>query len=119
MYITRSGDDTKSCTQLKLLVSDSFVRVQDSSLTINGCTFLGSKQAVKIMIRTSMVSSIRITDLTFLKNRSCISVLVNSRKSPTQNTQIIFKLKNSYFDDDTCMMRHVSLLLDYPTMNGL
>ena len=110
--LTFNGSDNAeqmSVTLSGLLVRESFVSVQDSSFTINGCKFTGSKQAVNIVTRTSMVSSIRITDSTFSRNSECISVVVNSIESPSQCTQVKFKLINSYFegnvmsDDATCI----------------
>ena len=83
-----------------LLVKESFVNVQDSFANIDGCKFEGSVQGVKFVIRTKMVSSIQITNSAFSKSKECISVIVNRANNLSQNTQVVFKLTNSSFDDN-------------------
>ena len=83
-----------------LLVNESFVSFQDSSVNIDGCKVEGSKQGVDFVILNKMVLSIQITNSTFSRNRKCISVVVGNTKSPSQNIQVEFKLTNSSFDSN-------------------
>ena len=84
----------------RLRIKESFLNVQESSLYINGCKLEGSKQGIKVEIRTSVISSIQITNSIFSRNRECISIIVNSTNNPSQNIPVIFKLKNSSFDNN-------------------
>ena len=99
--LTFNGSDDAqqmNVTLSGLLVNESFVSVQDNSVNIAGCKFEGSKQGLEFVIRTKIESSIQITNSTFLKNRECIAVVVNSTKNPSQSIQVMFKLTNSSFD---------------------
>ncbi len=93
-----------------LLLNDSFVYFQDSSVNIDSCKFKGSKRGIKFLIRTRMVSSIQITNSTFVGNKECISVIANSTKNLSHKIiQLTFKLNNSSFygnamsDKASCM----------------
>ena len=99
--LTFNGSDNAqqmNVTLSGLLVNESFVSVQDSSVNIDGCKFEGSKQGVEFVILNKMASNIQITNSTFSKNRKCISVTVSSTKRSSMNTQVVFKMENSSFD---------------------
>ena len=101
--LTFNGSDhaeQMNVTLSGLLVNESFVSVQDSFVSIDGCKFQGSKQGVEFVMRNKMASNIRITNSTFSRNRMCISVVVNSTENPSQNIQVEFKLTNSSFDSN-------------------
>ena len=83
-----------------LLVKESFLNVQDSSVKIDGCKFEGSKQSLKIVISTKKVSSVEITNSNFSKNKDCLSVFASGTNSPSQDTQVVFTLINSSFDSN-------------------
>ncbi|PFX28788.1 Uncharacterized protein YfaL [Stylophora pistillata] len=63
-----------------LLVRESFIFFQDTSASIHGCKFVGSKQGVQFVIRRKMVSDFLITNSAFDRNEECISVFVNGTK---------------------------------------
>ena len=96
-------DGSKDAQQMDITLSglslnESFVYFQDSSVNIDGCTFEGSKHGVQFLISTRVVSTIQITNSTFVGNKECISVIVNSTKNlPHQCGQVILKIKNSTF----------------------
>ena len=71
---------------------------QDSSANIEGCKFVASKQGVKFVIHTKIVSSLHISNSAFSRNRECFSVVVNSTKNPSQGIQAMFKVTNASFD---------------------
>ena len=89
-------------TLLGLILSDSSLYFQDSSVSIDSCKFEGNKRGVQFLISTRMVSSIQITNSTFVGNEECISVILNSIKNLShQRNQVIFELKNSSFYGNT------------------
>ena len=90
MHVTLSG----------LLFSKSSVSVQDSSLDICNCKFKDWKQSMEIRIRTRIVLSIKVTNSMFSKNNGCMSVFVSNTNISSQNTQIVFNLTESSFDDN-------------------
>ena len=99
--LTFNGSDNAqqmNVTLSGLLVNESFASVQDTSVNIDGCKFEGSKQGVEFVIGTKVVSSIQITNSIFSRNRKCISVTVNSTKSSSKNSHVVFKMTNSSFD---------------------
>ena len=53
---------------------------------------------MEIAVSAMTVMNIQITSSTFSRSNNCISVVVNSQSSSSQNTQVIFKLTNSSFD---------------------
>ena len=81
----------------RLLVSQSSIMVQDSSVHIDGCRFQGSNQGVAINIRTRLYFSILVKNSIFTNNRACISVVVNSTSRQSQNIKVVFKMTNSSF----------------------
>ena len=81
-----------------LVLHETFLRIQDSSLNIDGCRFEDSRQGMEIAVSAMTVMNIQITSSTFSRNNNCISVVVNSQSSSSHNTQVIFKLTNSSFD---------------------
>ena len=98
MFKGSDNAEQMNVTLSGLLVNESFVGVQDSFVNIHGCKFEGSKEGVAIVIRTKKVLSIHITNSTFSKNNECISVAINSTKSPTTKTQVMFNMTNCSFD---------------------
>lgn len=82
----------------RLFVNESFVRFEDSSVLIDGCKFQASKQGVTFVIRQKRSSSIHFADSTFSKNKQCISVVVCSGKTTSQEVEVMFKMTNSFFD---------------------
>ena len=91
MHITLSG----------LFLNESLVYFQDSSVNIDRCKFEGSKHGVQFSVSTRMVSTIQITDSTFVNNSKCISVLVNKTMNLSKAVQVILKLKDSSFRGNT------------------
>ena len=87
MHITLSG----------LFLDESLVYFQDSSLNIDRCKFEGSKRGVQFSVSTRIVSTIQITDSTFVNNSECVSVVVNKATNLLEAVQVIFKLKDSSF----------------------
>ena len=85
-------------TILGLVLHETSLRIQDSSLNIDGCTFEDSRQGMEIAVSAMTVMNIQITSSTFSRSNNCISVVVNSQSSSSHNTQVIFKLTNSSFD---------------------
>ena len=71
-----------------LVLHETFLRIQDSSLDIDGCRFEDSSQGVEIALSSS----------TFSRSNNCISVVVDSQSNSSHNTQVMFKLTNSSFD---------------------
>ena len=82
-------------TLSRLLVSQSSIMVQDSSVYIDGCRFEGSNQGVVINIRTRLSLNILVTNSFFYNNSACISVLVNSTTKHPKNIQVVFRMTNS------------------------
>ena len=76
-------------TLSRLLVSQSSIMVQDSSVYIDGCRFEGSNQGVVINIRTRLSLNILVTNSFFYNNSACISVLVNSTTKQPKNIQVV------------------------------
>ena len=88
-------------TLFGLFLSGSFVYFQDSSVNIDSVRLEGGKSGVKFLISTRMVSTIQITNSTFVGKKECISVILNSTKNvPHQRSQVIFKVKNSTFSSN-------------------
>ena len=85
-------------TILGLVLHETSLRIQDSSLNIDGCTFEDSRQGMEIAVSAMTVMNIQITSSTFSRSNNCISVVVNSQSSSSHNTQVIVKLTNSSFD---------------------
>jgi len=81
-----------------LVLHETFLRIQDSSLNIDGCRFEDSRQGMEIAVSAMTVMNIEITSSTFSRSNNCISVVVNSQSSSSHHTQVIFKLTNSSFD---------------------
>ena len=81
-----------------LVLHETFLRIQDSSLDIDGCRFEDSSQGVEIAVSTMNVMNIKITGSTFSRSNNCISVVVDSQSNSSHNTQVMFKLTNSSFD---------------------
>ena len=81
-----------------LVLHEPFLRIQDSSLNIDGCRFEDSSRGMEIAVSAMNVINIQITRSTFSRSNNCISVVVNSRSSSSHNTQVMFKLTNSSFD---------------------
>ena len=81
-----------------LVLHETFLRIHDSSLNIDGCRFEDSRQGMEIAVSAMTVMNIQITSSTFSRSNNCISVVVNSQSSSSHNTQVIFKLTNSSFD---------------------
>ena len=81
-----------------LVLHETFLRIQDSSLDIDGCRFEDSSQGVEIAVSTMNVMNIKITSSTFSRSNNCISVVVDSQSNSSHNTQVMFKLTNSSFD---------------------
>ena len=96
-----NGSD--SAEQMNITISGlilhlPFLRIQDSSLNIDGCRFEDSSRGMEIAVSAMNVINIQITRSTFSRSNNCISVVVNSRSSSSHNTQVMFKLTNSSFD---------------------
>ena len=83
-----------------LILHGSFLRIQDSSLNIDGCRFEDSSQGMEIALSTMNVMNIQITSSTFSRSNNCISVVVDSQSNSSHSTQVMFKLTNSSFDDN-------------------
>ena len=83
-----------------LLVNNSFVSFQDSSVYVHGCKFQDSVRGVEINISARMFVDIQIVNSSFSRNSKCISVNVNSKSSSFQRTQVTFKIKSSLFEDN-------------------
>ena len=98
MFVGSDNAEKMNATLSRLFVIESFVSFQDSFVNIDGCKFEGSKQALEIVLRTSMVLSIQITNSTFSRNSESISVVVNSTQTSSQYIRVMFKLINSTFD---------------------
>ena len=100
--LTFDGSDSAQQMDINLsglVLDDSFVHFQDSSVNIDSCKFEGSKRGVQFLIRTRMGSTIQITNSNFRENSECISVVVDSTKSLShQISQVTFNLTNSSFN---------------------
>ena len=83
-------------TLSRLLVRQSSIMVQDSSVHIDGCRFERSKGVV-INIRSRLSLNILVINSIFYNNSACISVVVNSTKKQSKNVQVVFKMRNSSF----------------------
>ena len=103
--LTIGGSDNThqvNITLLGLFLSESFAYFQDSSVKIDNCKFEGIKRGVHFIISIKMVSTIQITNSTFVGNKECISIIVNNTKNlPDQRRQLIFELKNSSINSNT------------------
>ena len=94
-----NGSDNKQQMRValsRLLVSQSSIMVQDSSVHIDGCRFESSKGVV-INIRTRLSLNILVTNSIFYDVFACISVVVNSTYTSRQykNIKVVFKMTNS------------------------
>ena len=83
-----------------LILHETFLRIHDSSVNIDGCRFEDSSQGVEITVSTMNVMNIKITSSTFSRSNNCISIVVDSQSNSSHNTQVMFKLTNSSFDDN-------------------
>ena len=85
-------------TLSRLLVSQSSIMVQDSSVHIDGCVFESGKGVV-INIRIRLSLNILVTNSIFYNNSACISVVVNSTYTSRQsrNIKVVFKMTNASF----------------------
>ena len=86
-------------TFFRLLFKQSRVIIQDSSMNINACKFLGSKP-MEILLRTRDVLSIQVVNSIFSGDSGCISVVFGKTRISSQNTQVMLKLVESSFDDN-------------------
>ena len=91
------NEQQMNVTLSRLLVNQSSIVVQDSSVHIDSCRFKGSNQGVVINIRTRLSLNILVTNSIFYNNSACISVVVNSTKKQSKNIQVVFKMRNSSF----------------------
>ena len=93
-----NNEQQMNVTLSRLLVSQSSIMVQDSSVHIDGCRFESSKGVV-INIRTRLSLNILVTNSIFYDIISCISVVVNSTYTSRQykNIKVVFKMTNSSF----------------------
>ena len=91
-----NNEQQMNVTLSRLLVSQSSIMVQDSSVHIDGCRFETSKGVV-ITIRTRLSLNILVTNSIFYKNSACISVILNSTKEQSKSIQVVFKMRNSSF----------------------
>ena len=96
-----NGSDNKQQMRValaRLLVSQSSIVVQDSSVHIDGCRFESSKGVV-INIRTRLSLNILVTNSIFYDIIACISVVVNSTYTSREykNIKVVFKMTNSSF----------------------
>ena len=91
------NEQQMNVTLSRLLVNQSSIVVQDSSVHIDSCRFKGRNQGVVINIRTRLSLNILVTNSIFYNNSACISVFVNSTKKQSKNIQVVFKMRNSSF----------------------
>ena len=91
------NEQQMNVTLSRLIVSQSSIMVQDSSVHIDDCRFEGSNQGVAINIRTRLYLSILVKNSIFTNNRACVSVVVNSTSRQSQNIKVVFKMTNSSF----------------------
>ena len=91
-----NNEQQMNVTLSRLLVSQSSIMVQDSSVRIDGCRFERSKGVV-INIRSRLSLNIMVINSIFYNNSACISVVVNSTKKQSKNIQVVFKMRNSSF----------------------
>ena len=95
-----NGSDNKQqmkVTLSRLVVSQSSLKVLDSSVHIDGCRFESSNQGVVITIRSRLSLNILVTNSIFYNNSVCISVVAHSTKKQSKNIQVVFKITNSSF----------------------
>ena len=102
MGLMLNGTDTAeevNVTITGIVVDEGFVRIQDSSVNIDGCKFENSKHGVDITIYTRTAVDVQITNSTFSGNSECVSLVANGSNisSKGKDTQVMFKLKNSSF----------------------
>ena len=102
MGLMLNGTDTAEevhVTITGIVVDEGFVRIQDSSVNIDGCKFENSKHGVDITIYTRTAVDVQITNSTFSGNSECVSLVANgsNNSSKGKDTQVMFKLKNSSF----------------------
>lgn len=83
----------------RLLFKQSRVSIQDSSININACKFLGSKP-MEILLQTRNVLSIQVIKSIFSGNSGCISVVFGKTRISSQNKQVMLNLVESSFDDN-------------------
>ena len=101
-----------------LILHVPFLRIQDSSLNIDGCRFEDSSRGMEIAVSAMNVINIQITSSTFSRSNNCISVVVNSRSSSSHNTQVMFKLTNSSFDGNVLRNKGKALsFVEMPSNN--
>ena len=91
-----NNEQQMNVTLSRLLVRQSSIMVQDSSVHIDGCRFERSKGVV-INIRSRLILNILVRNSIFYNNSACISVVVNSTKKQSKNIQVVFKMRNSSF----------------------
>ena len=91
-----NNEQQMNVTLSRLLVSQSSIMVQDSSVRIDGCRFERSKGVV-INIRSRLILNILVRNSIFYNNSACISVVVNSTKKQSKKIQVVFKMRNSSF----------------------
>ena len=105
--LTFDGSGSAQETEInlsRLFLDDSLVNFKDSSVNIESCKFEDSEHGVQFLISTRAVSNIQITNSTFVGNKECISVIVNSTKNSNlshQSSHVIFRLQNSSFYGNT------------------
>ena len=84
--------------------NESFVKFQDTSVTIDNCKFEGTHHKMEFLVRRNMPFIVQITNSVFRNSyNDCFSVVVNSASSLTQPLdlfQVILTLKNSSFQLD-------------------
>ena len=102
MGLMLNGTDTAeevNVTISGIVVYEGFVKIQDSSVNIDGCKFENSKHGVDITIYTRTAVDVQITNSTFSGNSECVSLVANGSNisSKGKDTQVMFKLKNSSF----------------------
>ena len=77
-----------------LLLDESLVYFQDSSVNIDRCKFEGSKRGVQFLVSTAMVSNIQITDSAFVNNSECLLAVVKKNNEPIRGCSSNFSAQN-------------------------
>jgi len=99
--LTFDGSDSAQpvdVTLTKLLVRESLVSFRESSAKISACEFEDSHKGLKFVTRDRLVSSIQITDSSFVRNSECVSVVVNRTNTISQTIQVAVEIKHSSFE---------------------
>ena len=97
LYFKGSDNEQQmKVTLSRLLVRQSSIMVQDSSVHIGGCRF-DSSEGLVITIRSRLSLNILVTNSIFYNNSTCISVVMNSTKKQSKNVKVVFKMTNSSF----------------------